>query len=168
MKANKANKKTTSISQKEYFPCPDCKKPLTTASALTRHVKTGNCTPSTTFNQGIVVKCPLCPKICQSTGGLVRHTKSAHADVTLVSNTLPLGPKAKAAAARKKQEESSATSGAKAAPAGTKASSAGSKAGSKASSGAKAAATSAGENPDERLSRLRRVRAVEKVILDVQ
>ena len=168
MKANKANKTTTSIGQKEYFPCPDCKKPLTTASALTRHVKTGTCTPSTTFNQGIVVKCPLCPKICQSTGGLVRHTKSAHADVTLVSNTLPLGPKAKAAAARKKQEESSATSGAKAASAGTKASSAGSKAGSKASSGAKAAATSAGENPDERLSRLRRVRAVEKVILDVQ
>ena len=98
----KANKTTTqSIGEKEYFPCPQCKKPLTTASALTRHVKIGKCTPSATFNQGIVVKCPLCPKICQTSGGLVRHTKSAHADnVSLVSKTLPARPKAKVAAGK--------------------------------------------------------------------
>ena len=139
----KANKTTTkSVGQNDYFPCPDCKRPLTNPSALTRHVKSGTCTPSVTFNQGIVVKCPLCPKICQSTGGLVRHTKSAHADnVSLVSNTLPLRPKAKAAAAQK-------TTGASAASAG-------------ASTGASAAL--AGRSAASAVERLTRARAAEKV-----
>ena len=132
----KANKTMQSIGQTEYYPCPDCKKPLTTPSALTRHVKSGKCTPATTFNQGIVIKCPLCPKICQSTGGLVRHTKSAHADnVSLVSNTLPLRPKAKAAAARKAPEESSAES------AGATTASRGAKGATTATRGAKGATT---------------------------
>ena len=115
----KANKTTTqSIGEKEYFPCPQCKKPLTTASALTRHVKIGKCTPSATFNQGIVVKCPLCPKICQTSGGLVRHTKSAHADnVSLVSKTLPARPKAKVAAG-KASGSSAGSAGASAGSAG--------------------------------------------------
>ena len=122
----KANKTTTqSIGEKEYFPCPQCKKPLTTASALTRHVKIGKCTPSATFNQGIVVKCPLCPKICQTSGGLVRHTKSAHADnVSLVSKTLPARPKAKVAAG-KASGSSAGSAGASAGLAGASAGSAG-------------------------------------------
>ena len=177
----KANKTTTqSIGQKEYFPCPDCKKPLTTPSALTRHVKSGKCTPSATFNQGIVVKCPLCPKICQSTGGLVRHTKSAHADnVSLVSNTLPLRPKAKAAAARKTAGASTgALVGELAASEGESATSAEEssklagvsntvplRTTAKAATAQKATEVGARVLPVERLTR---ARAVEKVIFDVQ
>ena len=112
MKAKPNETTTQCIGKKEYFPCPECKRPLSTASALTRHVSSGKCTPSATFNQGIVVKCPLCPKICQSSGGLVRHTKSAHADnVTLVSNTLPIRP-SKAKAAQKATGASVALAGA--------------------------------------------------------
>ena len=159
MKAKKATTTTQSIGQKEYFPCPDCKKPLTTPSALTRHVKSGKCIPSATFNQGIVVKCPLCPKICQSTGGLVRHTKSAHADnVSFVSNTLPLRPKAKAAAARMTAGASvgdlAASLGASATSGGESAKLAGARKATEASAGARVL-------PVERLTR---ARAVEKVI----
>ena len=187
----KANKTMQSIGQTEYFPCPDCKKPLTTASALTRHVKSGKCTPATTFNQGIVVKCPLCPKICQTTGGLVRHTKSAHADnVSLVSNTLPLRPKAKAAAARKAPEESAgseaastgataltkaATRGAKGASTGATAmagamasTKAGSRGAKTALKGPSARVSNTLPNPVEHLSCLTRARTVEKVTLDAQ
>ena len=91
--------KTQSIGEQEYFFCPVCKKPHTTSSALTRHILVGKCQPAASFNQGIIIKCSLCPKICQSNGGLVRHTKSAHADKeSSISKTLPLRPKARAAA----------------------------------------------------------------------
>ena len=92
---------TQSIGDQDYLFCPVCKKPHTTSSALTRHIKVGKCQPSASFNQGIIIKCSLCPKICQSNGGLVRHTKSAHADKeTSISKTLPLRPKARDAAAK--------------------------------------------------------------------
>ena len=100
MKAKVPNKQ--SIGNQDYLFCPSCKGPYTCSSALTRHIKSGKCKPSTSFNDGIVIKCSLCPKICQSKGGLVRHTKAAHADKdsSTISKTLPLKPKVRAARAQ--------------------------------------------------------------------
>ena len=98
MKAKDKGTKKQNIGDQDYLFCPSCKKPHTCSSALTRHIKSGKCKPSASFNDGIVIKCTLCPKICQSKGGLVRHTKAAHVEKdSLVSKTLPLRPsKAKA------------------------------------------------------------------------
>lgn len=98
-KTQNTKPRSQNIGDQEYLFCPACKKPHTTSSALTRHILAGKCKPSASFNQGIIIKCSLCPKICQSNGGLVRHTKSAHADKeSSISKTLPLRPKARAAA----------------------------------------------------------------------
>ena len=110
----------------------------------------------------------------------MRHTKSAHADnVSLVSNTLPLRPKAKAAAARKTAGASTgALVGELAAPEGESATSAEEssklagvsntvplRTTAKAATAQKATEVGARVLPVERLTR---ARAVEKVIFDVQ
>ena len=100
MKAKDKGTKKQTIGDQDYLFCPSCKKPHTCSSALTRHVKNGKCTPSASFNDGIVIKCSLCPKICKSKYGLARHTKAAHAERdSPVSKTLPLRSKARSAAA---------------------------------------------------------------------